>query len=71
MYDFIGLAKSAFDVAGNWLGWQREKDQRINAPEIKENVEAINDKKKMDQFTADVEKAKKTGDLDEIRKAAS
>ncbi len=58
------------NMIGSWCGWQREKEARINAPEIRVNAEAARDAKLKDQATEAVAKASKTGELDEIRKMA-
>lgn len=66
----IKWAFSVVDLIGSWFGWQRERENRLNAPEIRANAEAGRDAKLKDQATEAVMKASKTGELDEIRKMA-
>lgn len=69
--DIIGAIKNVAGVVMESLGWAREKDKRLNAPEMKENKTAKIDANERDKHEKIVSDAQKTGNLDELRKNAS
>jgi hypothetical protein len=71
MFDIIGAIKNGLGVAAEAIGWGREKDKRLNTPDMKENKEAKIDASERDDHEKIVSDAQKTGNLDELRKKAS
>ena len=62
---------SILEIVAGWIKWQGNREERLNSPEIKNNEAAKRDAELKDEAVKIVEKASKTGDLDEIRKASA
>lgn len=64
----LGILSGVAQSVAGWFGWVKQKDEQLNAPDIKKNVDAKNAVAESDKFTKDAEEALRTGNLTNVRK---